>query len=310
MPSTSARRECVRHCLTIAATKFRRTGAQPPRVYDSFRLCELDADQIVDEVIKTIDELLASYSGDQIEVHRHLRVLAQPDRHRRRRTTNHSSTDLGRHSRRSIRKTVALKFRRAQIHSRTGCRFHPSYWPANSNGSSTSTTRISRHSLLAWVCRISLPAVVWRTRDIDLDGVCNGAVQSTRLRLGSGASFKRSASRQIRCPRSKTQTNARLTDSFASRWPALAGARLITIVGDGAANNIGAGCSTKDRIALMVGTSGAMRVVFAGGPPDELAPALWSYRVSRERVVVGGALSDGGGLCQWFTESLNLDRAH
>ena len=45
----------------------------------------------------------------------------------------------------------------------------------------------------------------------------------------------------------------------------------MTIVGDGAANNIGAGCSTKDRIALMVGTSGAMRVVFAGGPSDELA---------------------------------------
>ena len=78
------------------------------------------------------------------------------------------------------------------------------------------------------------------------------------------------------------------------------------VVGDGAANNIGAGCSTKDRIALMVGTSGAMRVVFAGGPPDELSPALWSYRVCEKRVVVGGALSDGGGL-QWLTESLNLN---
>jgi gluconokinase len=77
------------------------------------------------------------------------------------------------------------------------------------------------------------------------------------------------------------------------------------MVGDGAANNIGAGCSTKDRIALMVGTSGAMRVVFAGGPPRDLSPALWSYRVCDKRVVVGGALSDGGGLLQWLTENLN-----
>src|SRR6185503_16551668 len=91
--------------------------------------------------------------------------------------------------------------------------------------------------------------------------------------------------------------------------PALAEARLVTIVGDGAANNIGAGCSTKDRIALMIGTSGAMRVVFAGEPPQELDPALWSYRVDRQRVVIGGALSDGGGLVQWLAESLKLDAA-
>jgi gluconokinase len=56
----------------------------------------------------------------------------------------------------------------------------------------------------------------------------------------------------------------------------------------------------------MIGTSGAMRVVFAGEPPDELSPALWSYRVCEKRVAVGGALSDGGGLLQWLTESLNL----
>ena len=51
-----------------------------------------------------------------------------------------------------------------------------------------------------------------------------------------------------------------------------------------------------------------MRVVFPGEPPEKLAPGLWSYRASRERVVVGGALSDGGGLVQWLIESLNLDR--
>src|SRR5262249_45248247 len=107
----------------------------------------------------------------------------------------------------------------------------------------------------------------------------------------------------------KTQTDARLTNEFASRWPALAEARLITVVGDGAANNIGAGCSTRNKIALMVGTSGAMRGVFEGGPPEKLAPGLWCYRASRERAVVGGALSDGGGVVQWLIESLKLDHA-
>src|SRR6185369_13865372 len=62
----------------------------------------------------------------------------------------------------------------------------------------------------------------------------------------------------------------------------------------------------KDKIALMVGTSGAMRVVYAGGPPARLDPGLWCYRANRERVVVGGALSDGGGVIQWLWESLSL----
>jgi gluconokinase len=110
-------------------------------------------------------------------------------------------------------------------------------------------------------------------------------------------------------PEVKTRLTSRLSEAFTFRWPALAEARLVTILGDGAANNIGAGCTTKDKVALMIGTSGAMRVAFAGEPPSEIPSSLWSYRASERRVVVGGALSDGGGLVNWMIESLNLDRA-
>lgn len=57
----------------------------------------------------------------------------------------------------------------------------------------------------------------------------------------------------------------------------------------------------------MVGTSGAMRVVYEGTPPSQLPPELWCYRADRSRVVVGGALSDGGGLYRWLTDWLFLD---
>jgi gluconokinase len=56
----------------------------------------------------------------------------------------------------------------------------------------------------------------------------------------------------------------------------------------------------------MVGTSGAMRVVLRGMPPDHLPGSLWCYRVDRERVVIGGALSDGGGLYRWLLDSLAI----
>ncbi len=97
-----------------------------------------------------------------------------------------------------------------------------------------------------------------------------------------------------------------LADEYAKRWPRLASARWFQAIGDGAANNIGAGCSTRERVALMIGTSGAMRVVFEGGVSGNLPPELWCYRVDRRRIVIGGALSDGGGLYEWMKESLNL----
>ena len=54
----------------------------------------------------------------------------------------------------------------------------------------------------------------------------------------------------------------------------------------------------------MVGTSGAMRLLYEGEPPAQLPPELWCYRADRRRVLVGGALSDGGGLYGWMRETL------
>jgi gluconokinase len=92
-----------------------------------------------------------------------------------------------------------------------------------------------------------------------------------------------------------------------SRWPLLEGAAWLPAIGDGAANNIGAGCVAPDRVTLMIGTSGAMRVLFAGNPPASLPAELFCYRADRDRVVIGGALSDGGGLHRWMKDTLSLN---
>jgi gluconokinase len=84
----------------------------------------------------------------------------------------------------------------------------------------------------------------------------------------------------------------------------LEGAAWFPAIGDGAANNIGAGCVGANRAALMIGTSGAMRVVVAASPLDTMRRELFCYRADRDRIVVGGALSDGGGLYQWMKQTL------
>jgi gluconokinase len=63
---------------------------------------------------------------------------------------------------------------------------------------------------------------------------------------------------------------------------------------------------TRARVALMVGTSGAMRAMWRDEAPGQLPAALWCYRAGRERLVLGGALSDGGGLYAWMKEALDL----
>jgi len=96
-----------------------------------------------------------------------------------------------------------------------------------------------------------------------------------------------------------------LRAEFATRWPALARIPWMPALGDGACSNVGAGCATGDRAALMVGTSGAMRVCFAADAvaiPD----GLWCYRVDGRRLLLGGSLSNGGSLYAWLTATLAL----
>jgi gluconokinase len=268
---------------------------------------ELDADQLIDEVIKTLDELITAHSGAQIEliaISAFWHSLIGIDDAGVPTTPVLTWADT-----RAAQFANALRsnFNELEIHARTGCRFHPSYWPAKLEWLKSEHAEKFRNTrrwlgFAEYLClrlfgesatSISMASATGlfnqRDCDWDLDLVQALGISPDTL------------------PEIRTGITSRLTESFALRWPALAEARLVTIVGDGAANNIGAGCSTKDRIALMIGTSGAMRVVFAGGPPDELSPALWSYRVCEQRVVVGGALSAGGGLLQWLTESLTAD---
>jgi gluconokinase len=96
-----------------------------------------------------------------------------------------------------------------------------------------------------------------------------------------------------------------LTGEWARRWPQLKDAAWFPAVGDGACSNVGCGCTTRERLALMVGTSGAMRVLWSADSV-EIPGGLWCYRPDAKRFVMGGALSDGGNLVAWLRETLRL----
>ena len=88
----------------------------------------------------------------------------------------------------------------------------------------------------------------------------------------------------------------------------LNGALLMPALGDGAAANLGSGCTDSSRIAVTVGTTGAMRIV-TDQPPGDLPAALWQYRIDRNHALTGGAMSEGGNIMTWLRQSLNLPDA-
>jgi len=98
---------------------------------------------------------------------------------------------------------------------------------------------------------------------------------------------------------------AGLRREYAERWPALSKLPWMPAVGDGACSNIGSGCVTPEMVALMVGTSGAMRVCWQADSV-KVPRGLWCYRASRRYFVMGGALSNGGNVYAWCQKTLRL----
>ncbi len=98
-----------------------------------------------------------------------------------------------------------------------------------------------------------------------------------------------------------------LRATYADRWPALRHARWFPAIGDGACANVGSGAIGTSKVALSVGTSGAMRMLWEGEPVAPPA-GLWLYRLDQRRVLLGGALSEGGNLWEWINGQLKFSR--
>ncbi len=195
----------------------------------------------------------------------------------------------------------------AAVHARTGCAIHPSYYPAR----------------ILWL-RESAPdefgrAAKWISPGEYLYSRLFGGSQCS-LSMASGTGlFDQHGCRwdadMIQAVGLRPDALQALTDidapatglshQWAERWPVLASIPWIPAIGDGAASNLGSGCATSRRIAINLGTSGAIRVLWQAGeftiPPD-----LWCYRLDRRRPVMGAAFSDGGDSYAWAAHTLAL----
>ena len=163
------------------------------------------------------------------------------------------------------------------VHARTGAFLHPSFW----------------HAKLAWLAETEPEVFRRATRFVSFADYLHGEPE-TSLAMASTSG---------------------LLDLTTHNWDeellATLGVdreRLPEIVDvplwpDAACSNAGAGCTTRERAALMIGTSGALRLLYASERPQP-KPGLFLYLADERRVVEGGALSDGGNLYEWLEQTL------
>lgn len=269
---------------------------------------EIDADVLLAKVIAAIDAILKKNTKGEID---HVAMcsiwhsLVGIDA-RSRPTTK----VLGWADTRSRQHSTQLKdrFDEHAVHARTGAHFHSSFWPARLLWLRRESPEIWKRTL-AWLSFSDYVALK----------LFGDARTTVSMASASGifdqerCDWDRELLKYLRLSRSQLPSiidsddeTLRLNSKFAKRWPQLARAKWFPAIGDGAADHLGSCGAEKGRASLMIGTSAAMRVAYTGEPPKKIPNGLWCYRIDRKRVIIGGALSDGGNLFQLIKQRFKL----
>jgi gluconokinase len=195
----------------------------------------------------------------------------------------------------------------ALAHNRTGCVIHTSYLPARFRWLARTQPHWF-HAAASWVSIGEYLLHQFLGRRVASYSVASWSGLLNRQELAWDAEWL------ARLPISAEQMSPLgdidqplqgLLPLWADRWPMLQAVPWFPAIGDGAAANIGSGCDSPNRVALTIGSTGAMRVVVDPGL-EAVPDGLWLYRVDRKRGLLGGATTEGGNLFGWLRQTLQL----
>lgn len=215
---------------------------------------------------------------------------------------------------RQLREELAAQGRLNEFHDRTGTVIHPAYAPAVflrlHHEESERVNRVAK-----WQSITAYLLSQW----VETDGTCV-PMSYTEASWTGLFDFRRAdwdweLLERVHMDKSKMPP---LRDSsaalrglrapYAEKWPELAHVPFFLGIGDGAAANIGSKCVDASRVAVTIGTSAALRVVLKDETMKEhqVPNGLWCYRITPDRILLGGALNDGGSVFQFFQRLLNV----
>ena len=204
-------------------------------------------------------------------------------------------------------RNLRTQFDERAYHSRTGCFFHASFWPAK----------------LRWLQATRRPAVARTARWISLaeylyHRLLGDYRVSVSIASGTGLfdihrcqwdaqalDIAGIGADHLSPLTDRDQPITSLRPTFAKRWPQLRDIPWFLPLGDGALANVGAGCVDPRWLCATIGTSSALRVILDRNHLT-VPWGAFVYRLDKKRFVLGGALSEGGNVIRWFTAGLGL----
>jgi gluconokinase len=184
---------------------------------------------------------------------------------------------------------LARRLDAGAVHARTGCHIHTSYWPAKLAWLARDEPDVFRAAAtFVSFCDLLYAEILGRPVPSSLSMASASGMLELHARAWDAELLDVLDVERERLPE--------IGDEPVDGWyPALL---------DGACSNVGAGCVTRERAALMVGTSGAFRTVYDTAQAEP-RPGLFVHWLDDRRVVEGGSLSDGGSLVHWIAETLD-----
>ncbi|GCE05778.1 gluconokinase [Dictyobacter aurantiacus] len=272
----------------------------------------VDADHLVDVVAQTIDEVLkkagqeaSSIRAVAIDTFWHSLLGVDENNHPLTPVITWEDTRAF-DTARDLRK----EFDEKEVHDRVGVRFHASYWPAKLRWLSQNQSKVFKQ-VKQWISFGE-----YLHRKLLGKSVCSLSMASatgmltTKTRQWDDELIKALGVRREQFPDIGDAGDALkgLQGDYAKRWPALRDVPWYPAIGDGASACIGTSCITTQNWSLTMGTSSAIRVVVDPAQISVAPLGLWLYFIDSKRAVMGGAMSEGGNLLAWLSESFKLPK--
>ncbi|HYM51250.1 MAG TPA: FGGY-family carbohydrate kinase, partial [Candidatus Limnocylindrales bacterium] len=210
---------------------------------------------------------------------------------------------------RAAEETVSLRSAENEhaYHARTGCFFHASFWPAKLRW----LQRTRPEPVTRTACWVGLGEYLYENllgrRAISFSIASGtGLLDVNGCRWDDGAlALSGIAPDHLPALHDWDEPMRGLLPTFARRWPELNAVPWFLPLGDGALANVGSACVRPQWFCATIGTSGALRAILER-PSMTIPWGAWTYRLDRRRFVIGGALSEGGNVIRWMTDTLAI----
>ena len=195
----------------------------------------------------------------------------------------------------------------AAYHARTGCVLHTSYWPAKlrwlheMRGAEFGQVR-------HWMSFGEYVALrLFGETKCSLSMASGTGLFDPNVKAWDDATLKDLpiAAGQLDAIAGEKESQSGLTEEWGRALGPLQDLPWFPAWGDGACSNVGSGATQANRIAINLGTSGAMRVAVRADHV-EIPAGLFCYRVDGERLLVGGAFANGGNVFAWAQKALQM----